>query len=86
MPDHIIGRLRRFGSRYIPRLRKQFEDLVAHGQHPTVLYIGCPDSRVAPHLILDSGPSEMFIVRNVGNFVPPFHASLGDYGTVAAIE
>ncbi len=86
MPDHIVSRLRRFQTRYFPRLRKQFKDLVEQGQHPTVLFIGCSDSRVVPYLMMDSGPGELFIVRNVGNFVPPFDASHGYHGTAAAIE
>lgn len=86
MPDEILKRLRRFHNRYFPRLRGQFRDLVEQGQHPTVLFIGCSDSRVVPHLLMDSGPGELFIVRNVGNFVPPFDASHGYHGTTAAVE
>jgi carbonic anhydrase len=86
MPDEILNRLRRFHNRYFPRLRRQFQSLVDRGQHPTVLFIGCCDSRVVPYLLMDSGPGELFIVRNVGNFVPPFDASHGYHGTAAAIE
>jgi len=86
MPDEIIKRLRRFETRYFPRLRNQFRNLVEQGQHPTVLFIGCSDSRVLPYLIMDSGPGELFVVRNVGNFVPPYDASLGYHGTAAAVE
>jgi carbonic anhydrase len=86
MPDEIVKRLRRFQTRYFPRLRSQFRNLVEQGQHPTVLFIGCSDSRVLPYLILDSGPGELFIVRNVGNFVPPYDASHGYHGTAAAVE
>ena len=86
MPDQLISRLRRFHTRYFPRLRKQFKDLVDKGQHPTVLFIGCCDSRVVPHLLMDSGVGELFVVRNVGSFVPPFDASHGYHGTAAAIE
>ena len=86
MPDHIISRLRRFHTRYFPRFRKQFQALVDNGQHPTILFIGCCDSRVVPYLLMDSGPGELFIVRNVGSFVPPFDASHGYHGTAAAIE
>ncbi len=86
MPDPIISRLRRFQTRYFPRLRKQFQALVDQGQHPTVLFIGCCDSRLVPYLLMDSGPGELFIARNVGNFVPPFDASHGYHGTAAAIE
>ena len=86
MPDEIVNRLRRFQTRYFPRLRSQFRNLVEQGQHPTVLFIGCSDSRVLPYLIMDSGPGELFIVRNVGNFVPPYDASHGYHGTAAAVE
>jgi carbonic anhydrase len=77
MPDRIISRLRRFQTRYFPRLRKQFQSLVEQRQHPQVLFIGCCDSRVVPYLLMDSGPGELFIVRNVGSFVLPFDASHG---------
>jgi carbonic anhydrase len=86
MSDDIFRRLRRFHTRYFPRLRKQFRNLVDEGQHPTVLFIGCCDSRIVPYLLMDSGPGELFIVRNVGSFVPPFDASHGYHGTAAAIE
>lgn len=86
MPDDIVARLRRFHTRYFPRLRRQFRQLVEHGQHPTVLFIGCSDSRVVPYLIMDSGPGELFVVRNVGSFVPPYDASHGYHGTAAAVE
>lgn len=86
MPDEIVNRLRRFQTRYFPRMRSQFRNLVEQGQHPTVLFIGCSDSRVLPYLIMDSGPGELFIVRNVGNFVPPYDASQGYHGTAAAVE
>jgi carbonic anhydrase len=84
--DDIFRRLRRFHTRYFPRLRRQFHHLVDKGQHPTVLFIGCSDSRVVPYLLMDSGPGELFIARNVGGFVPPFDASHGYHGTAAAIE
>ena len=86
MSDDIFRRLRRFHTRYFPRLRKQFRNLVDEGQHPTVLFIGCCDSRIVPYLLMDCGPGELFIVRNVGSFVPPFDASHGYHGTAAAIE
>lgn len=84
--DELVARLQRFETRYFPRFQEQFHQLVEQGQHPTVLFIGCSDSRVVPYLLMDAGPGELFMVRNVGNFVPPHDASHGYHGTAAAIE
>jgi carbonic anhydrase len=86
MDDDILKRLRRFRTQYFPRFRKEFRQLVDQGQHPSVLFIGCSDSRIVPNLLMDCGPGELFIVRNVGNLVPPHDASAGAHGTGAAIE
>lgn len=86
MPDEIVSRLRRFHTRFFPRFRREFRELVEGGQHPTALFIGCSDSRLVPYLLTGSGPGELFIVRNVGNFVPPYDASMGYHGTAAAVE
>lgn len=86
MPDELVRRLRSFRNRIFPRFRRSFRRLAEQGQHPSVLFIGCSDSRVVPYLLMDCGPGELFIVRNVGNLVPPYDASAGYHGTVAAVE
>jgi carbonic anhydrase len=86
MPDEILGRLKRFQHRYFPRFRSKYRELAEGGQQPTALFIGCSDSRIVPNMLLDSGPGEIFVVRNVGNLVPPYDASHGYHGTTAAIE
>lgn len=84
--DDLLLRLRRFHSDYFPRHQQRFQDLVAQGQHPKTLFIGCSDSRLVPYLLTGAGPGELFIVRNVGAFVPPYDGSHGLHGTMAAIE
>lgn len=84
--DELLQRLRRFQSVDFPRHQQRFQNLVAQGQHPKTLFIGCSDSRLVPHLLTGAGPGELFIVRNVGAFVPPYDGSHGHHGTTAAIE
>ena len=87
MPDDdLLQRLRCFHSDAFPRYREQFQSLVDEGQHPNTLFIGCSDSRVVPYLLTGAGPGELFLVRNVGAFVPPYDGSQGHHGTAAAIE
>jgi carbonic anhydrase len=86
MPDELLQRLRRFHDDYFPGVQGQFESLVQDGQHPSILFIGCSDSRLLPYLLTGTGPGEVFMVRNVGAFVPPHDGSAGYHGTAAAIE
>ena len=86
MPKNLIERLRRFRSDYFPQLEGHFRELVAKGQRPTILFIGCSDSRLVPHLLTGTGPGDLFLVRNVAALVPPYDGSAGYHGTCAAIE
>lgn len=87
MPNRrLIDGLRRFRREYFPAYREHYQRLVQEGQKPTTLFIGCSDSRVVPDLITDSMPGELFIVRNVGAFVPPYETSPGYHGVSAGIE
>jgi len=86
MPDELLERLRRFQTDAFPQQRSLFRHLVDEGQHPLTLFIGCSDSRLVPYLLTGAGPGELFLVRNVGAFVPPHDQSQGFHGTAAAIE
>jgi carbonic anhydrase len=85
--DDLLHRLRRFHDHTFPGVQAQFQSLVEDGQHPTILFIGCSDSRLVPYLLTGTGPGELFIVRNVGAFVPPYDGFLEstaqDCGTAA---
>ena len=84
--DELLLRLRGFKADYFPLHQQRFQDLMAQGQHPKTLFIGCSDSRLVPYLLTGTGPGELFIVRNVGAFIPPYDGSHGLHGTMAAIE
>lgn len=84
--DDLLLRLRRFRSDYFPLHQQRFQDLVAEGQHPKTLFIGCSDSRLVPYLLTGAGPGDLFLVRNVGALVPPYDQTHGLHGTMAAIE
>lgn len=57
---------------------------LSKGQNPQALFVTCADSRINPNLITDTEPGDLFIVRNVGNLIPPYGATNG--GDEAAIE
>jgi len=64
----------------------RFKKLVDEGQSPKAMFIGCSDSRLMPTMITGSEAGDLFIVRNIGNFVPPFKPDSDFHSTAAAIE
>ena len=61
MPDELLQRLRRFHEHTFPGVQDQFQDLVREGQHPTILFIGCSDSRLVPYLLTGAQPGERLL-------------------------
>ncbi len=66
--------------------KERFKNLVEEGQNPKALFIGCSDSRVMPAMITGSKPGDLFIVRNIGNFVAPYNPDADYHATASAIE
>ncbi|QLE56455.1 carbonic anhydrase [Nostoc sp. TCL26-01] len=79
----IIAGLNEFHDNYFVAHRELFEHL-SHGQNPEVLFITCSDSRIDPFLITQSQPGDLFVIRNVGNIIPPYGRFNG--GEAAGIE
>ncbi len=51
-------------------LDKDYFTNLAKGQSPSILYIGCSDSRVTAEEMMGVGPGEAFVHRNIANLVP----------------
>lgn len=82
----LIKGNKRFRKAKFTKYEEDFKTLVKQGQKPNILFIGCSDSRVVPDLIVDSNPGDMFLLRNIGNFVPPFKEDFDYHGVSAVIE
>src|SRR5258706_7807283 len=52
----------------------------AQGQYPIASILSCSDSRVAPELVFDQGPGDLFIMRVAGNIVTPDLLASFEYG------
>jgi len=83
--DKLYKGLHHFREAFF-RKEEEFFQRISSGQNPEVLFITCSDSRIDPNLVTQSRPGELFIVRNVGNIVPPYDAIRDKNSVAAALE
>jgi len=81
----LIQGVHSFQTREFRSYSGLFRRLAREGQAPHTLFITCADSRVQAELITGSRPGDLFVVKNVGNIVPPASVS-GPNSTAAAVE
>ena len=85
-PTRLYDGYRAFRSGRLSMEQSRYRDLAEQGQAPETMIVGCRDSRVAPEVIFDAGPGELFVVRNVANLVPPYSPDSNYHGVSAAVE
>ncbi|GGP38195.1 SulP family inorganic anion transporter [Streptomyces calvus] len=85
-PQELMRGISTFQRNTAPLVRAELARLAREGQRPGQLFLTCADSRVVTSMITSSGPGDLFVVRNVGNLVPPPGAESGDDSVAAAIE
>jgi carbonic anhydrase len=81
--EKLIAGYKKFRSEVFPEKKQLFQQL-AQTQNPQALFLTCSDSRIVPDLVLQTGPGDLFICRDVGNIVPPYGEMPG--GVSATIE
>src|SRR5260363_269876 len=72
--DAALQRLMEGNARYVSNISKHKDFSAgraarAKAQHPIAAILACADSCVAPELMFDQGPGDLFLVRLAGNFV-----------------
>ncbi|MFJ9020825.1 bifunctional SulP family inorganic anion transporter/carbonic anhydrase [Streptomyces sp. NPDC102259] len=82
----LVRGISAFQRNTAPLVRGELARLAREGQQPTQLFLTCADSRLVTSMITSSGPGDLFVVRNVGNLVPPPGEESGDDSVAAAIE
>ena len=84
--QRLIEGVHKFQKDEFGNYRKLFRKLSKEGQNPHTLFVTCSDSRVLAELITQSKPGDLFVVKNVGNIVPPASVRGDTNSTAAAIE
>ncbi len=88
LPADALKRLEEGNRRYVggqldPKDFTTDRAARASGQAPFAAILACSDSRVAPELIFDCHPGEVFVIRNAGNCVEPFGVASLEYAATA---
>jgi len=82
----LLDGYERFRTGYWREHEALYSSLARDGQAPPAMVIACADSRVAPEMIFDCAPGDIFVVRNVSALVPPYAPDDNKHGTSAALE
>ena len=85
-PERLSKGYRAFLGGRFKEERGRYAALAETGQAPSIMVIGCVDSRVSPEVIFDAAPGELLVARNVANLIPRYEPGGGQHGASAALE
>jgi carbonic anhydrase len=77
--EKLVRGIRQFQTTEFNAHRELFKSL-SQGQRPETLLITCSDSRIAPELLMQAQPGDLFVLRNAGNLIPLYGAANGGGG------
>ena len=76
--DEALERLREGNRRFVSDVRSHENltnearrSVLASGQEPFAIILGCSDSRVPAEIVFDQGLGDLFVIRVAGNIVAP---------------
>ena len=76
--DEALERLREGNRRFVSDVRSHENltnearrSVLATGQEPFAIILGCSDSRVPAEIVFDQGLGDLFVIRVAGNIVAP---------------
>ena len=81
--SEILAGSEAFKNKVVAKEQTKFDQL-ANGQSPKITFLTCSDSRIDPCSLTQTGPGDLFVIRNAGNIVPD--SSAGACGELASLE
>jgi carbonic anhydrase len=75
--EKLLRGLQDFRVRYRAQYAASFAALALRHE-PDALMLTCGDSRVVPNIFASTDPGDLFVIRNVGNILPPPDVASGE--------
>ena len=84
MTDKMLKQTAVFRQDFFETQGKLLTQLIEKGQSPKILLVTCSDSRIVPEKLFGAKPGDLFVIRNIGNVIPPYMQA--EIGAVSVLE